>query len=151
MSRASLKPAPAGWPRISASICYQDAAAAIDWLCRAFGFELRLKVEGADGGIVHSELTFGSDGLIMVAGESRADAHWLARSPKSLHEANTQGLAIYVDDVDAHCAQAQAAGARIARPLQTTDYGADYWTDRSYGALDPEEHIWFFMQRIPRG
>jgi uncharacterized glyoxalase superfamily protein PhnB len=37
-----MRPTPAGWPRLSSSIFYQDAAAAIDWLCRAFGFEVRL-------------------------------------------------------------------------------------------------------------
>jgi hypothetical protein len=28
--------------------------------CRAFGFEVRIRVEGDDGGIVHSELTYGA-------------------------------------------------------------------------------------------
>jgi len=28
-----MKPTPAGWPRFSSSVVYQDAAAAIDWLC----------------------------------------------------------------------------------------------------------------------
>jgi uncharacterized glyoxalase superfamily protein PhnB len=26
--------------------------------------------------------------------------------------------------------------------------GADYWTDRSYGAIDPEGHHWWFTQRL---
>jgi uncharacterized glyoxalase superfamily protein PhnB len=33
-----MKPTPSDWPRMSSSIFYQDAAAAIDWLCEAFGF-----------------------------------------------------------------------------------------------------------------
>ena len=49
-----------------------DAAAAIDWLCRAFGFEVRLKVEGEGGTIERGELTYG-DGLIVVSQE-RAEA-----------------------------------------------------------------------------
>jgi uncharacterized glyoxalase superfamily protein PhnB len=53
------------WPSVSSALFYEDAAAAIDWLCRAFGFEVRLKVEGEGGRIEHSELTFGN-GLIMV-------------------------------------------------------------------------------------
>jgi uncharacterized glyoxalase superfamily protein PhnB len=32
-----MKNTPAGWPRISVSIFYDDALQAIDWLCRAFG------------------------------------------------------------------------------------------------------------------
>ena len=35
-----MKPPPKGWPRLSAAVFYDDPKAAIDWLCRAFGFEL---------------------------------------------------------------------------------------------------------------
>ena len=47
---------PQGWPRITAAVFYDDAAKAIDWLCEAFGFEVRLKIEGDGGRIEHSEL-----------------------------------------------------------------------------------------------
>lgn len=47
------------WPRISSCLFYADAAAAIDWLCRVFGFEVRLKCAGEDGEIDHSELVLG--------------------------------------------------------------------------------------------
>ena len=33
------KATPAGWPRISSALFYDDAGAAIDWLCKAFGFD----------------------------------------------------------------------------------------------------------------
>ena len=64
-----MKPTPAGWPRFSSAIVYRDAAAAIDWLCDAFGFEIRIKVEGENGRIEHCELEYG-DGLVMIAQES---------------------------------------------------------------------------------
>src|SRR5437867_12327343 len=65
-SRHTMKNTPKGWPRISPAVIYHDAAGAIDWLCRAFGFEVRIKVEGDKGRIEHSELVIG-DGVIMVA------------------------------------------------------------------------------------
>ncbi|MEO8185255.1 MAG: VOC family protein [Deltaproteobacteria bacterium] len=147
-----MKPTPAGWPRISAGIYYLDPGVAIDWLCKAFGFEVRLKVEGEGGRIEHSELTYG-DGLIMVgtAGPSNNEKDaWRQyyASPRELSGKCTQGLAVFVDDADAHCARARAAGAKIFREPKTDDYGEDYWADRTYGALDPEGHQWFFMQRI---
>ena len=40
---------------------YRDAPAAIDWLCRAFGFTRRMVVPGEDGSIAHAELEFGND------------------------------------------------------------------------------------------
>jgi uncharacterized glyoxalase superfamily protein PhnB len=55
---------------------------------------------------------------------------------------------VYVDDVEAHCARARAAGARILVGPQTTDYGEEYWTDRGYEAEDLEGHHWWFYQRL---
>ena len=61
-----MKPTPKGWPRLSTAIYYDDASGAIDWLCSAFGFEVRLRVEGDGGRIVHSELVYG-EAVVMVA------------------------------------------------------------------------------------
>ena len=150
-----MKPTPKGWPRISSSIYYRDAGKMIDWLCEAFEFEVKLKVEGDSGRIEHSELMYG-EGVIMV-GEERfgAASRWGVdlKSPQSLAGANTQGLMLYVDDVDAHCAHARAAGATIVDEPAMHDYGEDYWADKSYGALDPEGHFWWFTERVrdPRG
>ena len=55
---------------------------------------------------------------------------------------------IAVDDVDAHCAQARTRGALIVEEPATHDYGQDHWSDRSYGALDPEGHLWWVTQRV---
>jgi uncharacterized glyoxalase superfamily protein PhnB len=71
----------------------------------------------------------------------------LSLSPKSVGGV-TQSTQFFVDDCDAHHARAVAAGARIIREPRTTDYGDDYWVDRTYGALDPEGHLWWFMQRV---
>jgi uncharacterized glyoxalase superfamily protein PhnB len=143
-----MQPAPADWPRISSSLFYDDASAAIDWLCRAFGFEVRLKVEGEAGRIEHSEIVFG-EGLIMVAsGGGGKSGQGQMASPRVTGGVNTQCLCVYVDDVDAHCARARAAGAKIFRELTTSNYGEEYNSDRSYGAIDPEGHLWFFMSRV---
>jgi uncharacterized glyoxalase superfamily protein PhnB len=135
---------PKDWPRISSSLVYQDAAKAIDWLCRAFGFEVRLKVEGDDGKIVHSELTLGG-GVIMVGSEGRRP---LRNSPRSIGDVNTQSLMVYVDNVDAHCARARAAGAQILEEPSVHDYGKEYWADRTYEAQDLEGHRWWFTERV---
>lgn len=142
-----MKPPPKGWPRMSSAVFYEDPAAAIDWLCRAFGFEVRLKVEGPQGQIVHSELTL--DGALIMIGAIGGKDCWQQRyrSPKQVGGI-TQALAFHIDDVDAHCERARAAGANIEREPTTTDYGEEYWADRSYGAIDPEGHLWWFMQRM---
>jgi len=146
-----MKPTPAGWPRISPSIFYVDAAKAIDWLCRCFGFEVRLKVEGDGGRIEHSELVFG-DGLVMVSTAGKPTAEGRAatpgKSPKQVGGVNTMALCVFVDDAEAHCKRARESGAKIVDEPQTSDYGDDYWSDRSYRAEDLEGHQWWFMQRL---
>ncbi len=146
-----VNPPPADWPRFSSSIFYRDAAAAIDWLCRVFGFEVRLRIEGEGGRIEHSELTFG-DGLIQVGqeGSEQEPRMWkrLMKSPASQGGANSQCLMFYVDDVEAHCTHARACGAQIVEEPAVHDYGEEYWTDRSYGVLDLEGHMWWITQRL---
>ena len=100
-----MNPTPAGWPRLSTAIYYDDAAKAIDWLCNAFGFEVRLKVQGEAGRIEHSELTFG-DALVMVAQSGGRPNRPLlppGASPLSINGANTQNIMMFVDNVDDHC------------------------------------------------
>lgn len=144
-----MKPTPTGWPRISPAVFYRDAAGMIDWLCSAFGFAVKLKVEDDDGRIKHSELVL-ADGLIMVGEELSGPHRRFQTNRLSPLNAgcNTQNLMVFVDDVDAHCAQARAAGATIVAEPELHDYGSDYWADRSYGAVDPEGHLWWFTQRV---
>jgi len=144
-----MKPTPAGWPRISSGLYYRDASAMIDWLCRAYGFEVKIKVLDEGGRIKHSELVLGG-GLIMVGEAQRGSARRFETDVLSPLDAggNTQNLMVYVDDVEAHCAQSRQAGARIVAEPELHDYGDDYWADRSYGAIDPEGHLWWFSQRI---
>ena len=58
-------------PTIIPTMRYHEAPAAIDWLCRAFGFEKHLIVPGDKGTIAHAQLVFGS-GMIML-GSARED------------------------------------------------------------------------------
>lgn len=142
-----MKKTPPGWPRIASAVFYDDAAGAIDWLCDAFGFRVRMKVEGPGGRIEHSELELG-DGLIMVGQTGGERGGTWRRSPKAQDGACTQSLMAFVDDADAHCAHARAAGATITTEPATSDYGAEHWVDRGYEAIDREGHHWWFVQRV---
>lgn len=122
------------------SVFYKDPRAALDWLQEAFGFELTMLIEDADGGVAHAELGVGGRGRIMVGGEW---ADW-TRSPVSVDGTNTQ--AVHVDlqsDLDVHCEQARAAGAVIVAEPEDQFYGA-----RTYRAVDPEGHMWTFSMPV---
>ena len=116
------------------SLTYDDAPAAIDWLCRAFGFTKRFVVPGPGGRVEHSELSLGT-GVVMI-GSPKPEYGWL--SPKAAGGAS-QAISVCVDDPDAHHAIAVAAGAQVVRELRTEEYGA-----RGYMARDPEGHLWYF-------
>lgn len=137
---------PNGWPRLSSAAFYEDGLRAIDWLCAAFGFEVRIKVV-IEGTLVHSELTFGG-AVVMVGQLSKRPDRAFCKSPRGLGGANTQSMMLYIDDVDEHCRRARAAGAVIASEPTIADYGPDYWADKNYEVVDPEGHHWWFCQRI---
>jgi uncharacterized glyoxalase superfamily protein PhnB len=116
---------------------YRDVAAAIQWLCEAFGFERRVVVSGADGCVRYAELTFG-DGIIMVGPVEGSAVGSLMTQPEQIGGVETQICYLFVDDAAAHCAKALAAGAEIVLDLQ------DEHSGRGYSCRDPEGHIWNF-------
>lgn len=125
---------------------YRDPKAALDWLERAFGFEVSLLLTDAGGNIAHAEMAY-RGANIGVAGEwtvGRSDVPARALSPSSVGDVITQFVWVEVDgDIDAHCARAKAAGARIIEEPKDQFYGA-----RTYRALDPEGHVWNFRQEV---
>ena len=104
---------------------------------RAFG-AVELEHLTAGSGF-HVEAKIGDSVIVMAVSDP---PHPGAR-PASIY--------VYVDDVDAHCMKARAAGAVITMELTTSDHGADYWTDRSYGVIDCGGHHWWFTQRMQTG
>ncbi len=124
---------------IQTSLTYDDAPAAIEWLCRAFGFTKRFVVPGANGRVEHSELSLGT-GVVMVSSPKTEDGRV---SPKHLGGA-AHTLSVFVSNPDAHHTVAVTAGAQIVRPLRTEEYGA-----RGYMARDPEGHLWYFGNYRP--
>ena len=129
---------PNGMPRITPNVPYEDLDKALDWLARAFGFRERMRVPAADGSIEHAEMEV-EEGVIMFSPASASDA-W--RTPSAAGGV-TQSLYIYVDDVDAHCARARAAGAEVVAEPEDM-----FWGDRTYVATDPEGHRWAFAQHL---
>ena len=56
--------------RMSSALFYQDPRAALAWLEKAFGLELTMLLEDADGNVAHSQLSFG-DSMVMIRSEER--------------------------------------------------------------------------------
>jgi uncharacterized glyoxalase superfamily protein PhnB len=128
-------------------LTYEDAGAAAEWLCRAFGFrETGERYSDDEGRVTHAEVSYG-DGLVMLG---FASPHY--RGPKRHAEECEQarrwldnpyvvdGVLVHVDDIDAHLQHAREAGAEVLRGIDDEPFG------RIYTAADPEGHRWMFVK-----
>ena len=68
---------------------YDDAPAAITWLCRAFGFEEHMVIPGDDGAIVHAQLTY-DGGMIMLGSARDTEFDRLQKTPRAVGGVGTQ-------------------------------------------------------------
>jgi uncharacterized glyoxalase superfamily protein PhnB len=118
-------------PSLYPALRYHDARAAIDWLCRAFGFSRHVVFDAPDGSVGHAELQMGTAvvGLSSVGPVAAANP-WTAVS---------QGLYLCVTEVDALHDRAKAAGADVVMPLADQSYGS-----RDFSVRDPGGFLWSF-------
>jgi predicted enzyme related to lactoylglutathione lyase/uncharacterized glyoxalase superfamily protein PhnB len=110
---------------------YQDLAAAVAWLTKTFGFIEHYRYGDPISG---AQLHIGN-AWIMVNQAAPGTS-----SPAKLGY-GTQSLTVFVDDVDAHFHNSQAAGAKIVEDLHVTEYG-----ERQYGVEDLDGHHWLFSR-----
>ena len=127
-----------GPQRLVPYLAYADAPAAIEFLCKAFGFEETYRYPMEDGRIGHAELAIG-DNVVMLASVFPEMGF---ASPQDLEGIHCQ-MHCDVEDVDAHHARAREAGATITAEPADQPYG-----DRIYRATDPEGHRWIFSQHV---
>jgi PhnB protein len=127
-----VKAKPDGYHTATPYLIVNNAAAAIDFYKRAFGATEMMRMDMPGGRIGHAEIKIG-DSPIMLADEfpemNARGPHAIGGSPVS--------IMLYVEDVDAVAKQAEAAGAKITRPIEDQFYG-----DRTGGLEDPFGHHW---------
>jgi len=129
---------------------YEDAAAAIEWLCAAFGATEREESRSTDAGgrVIHAELDLEGSTIFLSTPEGYVGSRRHREScetERRMHENPwvIDGLWVEVADVDAHQARAAAEGAKIIRGLDEPGIGY-----RIYTAEDLEGHRWMFGQRL---
>ena len=119
-------------------LAYDDAPAAIAFLCQAFGFEEIYRLEMPDGRIGHAELGYRGNVLMLASSYPELGFASAAKLPSVHSQVHIDG-----PDVDAHGTRARAAGATIAAEPNDAPHG-----DREYRAVDPEGHRWSFSTRV---
>lgn len=109
---------------VIAVVTYPDPSAAAEWLQRAFGFTVRLRIAN------HRIQMRAGEGCVTVA-EGNAVPNG------SCH------VQVRVEDAAAHCERARAAGAVISSEPQDEIYG-----ERQYNAIDFHGHRWNFTETL---
>lgn len=127
-------------PSLIPGLFYDDPGAALEWLGKAFGFELRMSFTDDAGRLGYAEVELG-DGVVAVRPARGHSPH--DQSPRAAGGLNTAHVQVSVGDVDAHCARAVAAGARVVEPLEDKFYGM-----RNYTVEDCEGHRWTFESEL---
>ena len=133
--------------RLVPFVGYEDAAAAIEWLERAFGFREDLEARYEEAGtITHAELELEGATIYLSTPEGYASPRTLRADSEAARRSYDNpwvidGLFVEVADVDAHHERAAAAGATILRAPEEPGIGM-----RIYTAEDPEGHRWMFGQ-----
>lgn len=123
-------------PQVVPYLLYEDAAGAMDWLIRVFGFVERLRDEQHDGTVRHGELLLDNGGVIMLGCPGPG-----FRGPAKLGEV-TQLQCVTVTDLESHRARAKAAGAAVSQISTRASQARSYSTD------DPEGHRWYFSEPL---
>ncbi|MDQ2943580.1 MAG: VOC family protein [Candidatus Dormibacteraeota bacterium] len=119
--------------RLALAVYYAKPGTAARWLHDVFGFELAGNLpESGDETSDWTEFRVGNCSLMVFKYEAAQQEH----RPAS-HVAW-----VFVDDLDAHFAHAQAKGAKIVEGIHQHGY-------RAYIAEDVEGHPWTFAQARP--
>lgn len=112
--------------QIIPELAYPDVTAAAEWLSKAFGFAVRLRI-----GNHRVQLQLGSGSVILRSGIPEPEG------------AASHSVMVRVDNVDEHYAIAVSAGAKASGAPTTHPYG-----ERQYGAQDPAGHWWVFSESV---
>jgi uncharacterized glyoxalase superfamily protein PhnB len=134
---------PAQGSTIIPGLRYRNAHAAIDWLCKAFGFEKHAVYEDDQGRVMHAQLVYGA-GMVML-GDVRPEGFGTHMAqPDEIQGRETQCAYVTVADCKAHYERAKAAGATIIDDYAEKDYGG-----AGYSCRDLEGHLWSFGSYDP--
>lgn len=123
-----VSPVPRGFRMVTPYLVAADGGALLDFVGKAFGAEELLRVETPAPG-VHGEVRIG-DSMMMIGGGIPGKKFPGSLQPNALH--------VYVEDCDAVCQKAVAAGATLIDEPRDQEYG-----ERSATVRDAAGNYWY--------
>ncbi|UCD62899.1 MAG: VOC family protein [Candidatus Zixiibacteriota bacterium] len=116
----------------------RDVRRSLEFYEQAFGFTTRMTMPDKDGSIMHAEMAY-RDNVLMIGTESQQQQHLSAQTMKG----SPVSFYLYVDNVDDFFRKAsQAAAEVIAEPKD------QFWGDRTCTLKCPEGYQWTFAQNV---
>lgn len=125
-----------GYSWISPYLLVNDVEAAMKFYEKAFGFDKKQAMPGPDGNIVHAELTY--QGQTVMIGKTGVLEDNI-QPPVSSGVKSPMSLYVYCENVDKFYATATAAGAKSLQAPNET-----YWGDRMCSLQDLDGYLWNF-------
>ena len=126
-SEKRVNPVPRGFRMVTPYLVAADGLALLEFVKQAFGAEETMRAVMPTG--VHAEVRMG-DSSLMMGGGIPGKKFPGTLQPNALH--------VYVEDCDAVCAKALAAGATLIDQLRDQEYG-----ERSASVQDPAGNYWY--------
>jgi uncharacterized glyoxalase superfamily protein PhnB len=117
------------------TITYRDAATAMVWLCRTFGFTQHAVCTNSDGTIARAELTFGN-GMIML-GSAEPEQYGMKEQATKIGLATMHSVNLIASDPDTIYVKAKTHGAEIIAEIMDRHYGG-----RGFSCRDLEGYLW---------
>jgi len=136
--KARVQAIPAGYSDVTPYLSIRGAAEAIEFYKNAFGAKELMRMPGPEGKLGHAEIRIG--GSRVMLSDEYAAMDFLGPQSRG---GTTVHLHVYLRNVDAVMAKAEAAGAKVVQPVTDKFYG-----DRTGSVQDPFGHVWHLATHV---
>jgi PhnB protein len=127
-------------------LSYEDGSAALDWLAKAFGFEIIERWLDEQGSLVHGELAMGDKRVLVSNGPTGYQSpNTLAKlyPPAAVWQQSPyviNGVLVEVHDIARSFENAKTHGAKILTAIE------EGFPGRRFRAADLEGNRWMFLE-----
>lgn len=143
MESAKIKrnPRATGMAWLTPALTVRDVDKEISFCVRAFGLEKGMTLPDKTGKIVHGELKYEGETIVMFGREGAMGCP--SKSPATTKVDCPIGLYVYCPDIDELYKRAKAAGATVVEEPKD-----QFWGDRVACFKDPEGYNWMFATNV---
>ena len=135
---ADREPKGKGMPWLTPTIVLKDVKNSMAFYEEAFGFKTRFTMPDKSGKIMHAEMAYKDQSIMMGPEYPDHNMHSVSKLNGS-----PVGFYLYTENVDEFCKKAKAAGANVIQ--EPTD---QFWGDRTCTVTCPEGYRWSFAQNV---